>query len=259
MFLVLQEVTRKEAACEANFDKIDHHYHHHKHLNDCLLSTTRHYQQSDRLLTFKEPAVHHSHHGERSIDEHPFHEPIYSEIEEDSIHIQESPNYDNRTGVQHFNVDQNPEVIYAVVNKPSHSQQNSEMRLHSSGTAAERILDNNEDIVDMGTTGNKCKNTAITAPEEIIAKNATVVNKKRLAPPPPLKSLSDSPTSRPTSFAVAETQPREESPSEDSMHKCDLFFHNPKESELSILPQNDTRSTGYYNETQMVIKQIDVM
>lgn len=255
----MQEVNRKEAACEANFDNIDHHhYHHHKHLNDCLLSTTRHYQQTDRLLTFKEPS---EHHGECNIDEQPFREPIYSEIEEDSIHILESPNYDNRTGVQHFNIEQNPEIIYAVVNKPTNSQRHSEIGgVHSPSTASERILNNNEDIVDIGAVSKKSQNTAATALGDFIAKNSTIVNKKRLAPPPPLKSsLPSFSTSRHPLFAVAEIQPIETSLSEGSMHRSDMFFHNPMESELSLLPQNNHHNTEDSYETQMVIKQLQLL
>ncbi|XP_073812167.1 uncharacterized protein isoform X2 [Musca autumnalis] len=44
-------------------------------------------------------------------------EPIYSEIEDDSIHISESPNLETRTGIQHFNVQNNPNVLYALVDK----------------------------------------------------------------------------------------------------------------------------------------------
>ncbi|XP_061389433.1 uncharacterized protein LOC133324613 [Musca vetustissima] len=44
-------------------------------------------------------------------------EPIYSEIDDDSIHVSESPNVENHTGIQHFNVNDNPNVLYALVDK----------------------------------------------------------------------------------------------------------------------------------------------
>ncbi|XP_075170454.1 uncharacterized protein LOC142242810 isoform X2 [Haematobia irritans] len=49
------------------------------------------------------------------------HEPIYSEIEDDTIHISESPNLESHTGtsVQHFTVEHSPDVLYALVNKPA--------------------------------------------------------------------------------------------------------------------------------------------
>lgn len=44
-------------------------------------------------------------------------DPIYSEIEDGSIYIAESPDFDNHTGIQHFKTDHNPEILYAKVNK----------------------------------------------------------------------------------------------------------------------------------------------
>uniref|UniRef100_A0A1A9Z571 PH domain-containing protein n=1 Tax=Glossina pallidipes TaxID=7398 RepID=A0A1A9Z571_GLOPL len=44
-------------------------------------------------------------------------EPIYSEIEEHSIHVLGSPHYGNHTGVQKLNEKTNPEDLYAKVNK----------------------------------------------------------------------------------------------------------------------------------------------
>ncbi|XP_037805989.1 uncharacterized protein LOC119600043 [Lucilia sericata] len=52
----------------------------------------------------------------RAHEEH-FNDPIYSEIEDDSVHISESPNFDNHTGIQHFTAADNPEILYAKVNK----------------------------------------------------------------------------------------------------------------------------------------------
>lgn len=46
-----------------------------------------------------------------------FNDPIYSEIEDDSVHISESPNFENHTGVQHYISANNPEILYAKVNK----------------------------------------------------------------------------------------------------------------------------------------------
>lgn len=56
-------------------------------------------------------------HGNSVQDVHR-HDPIYSEIEEDSFHIAESPDLDNHTSIQHYNV-HNPEILYATVNKPN--------------------------------------------------------------------------------------------------------------------------------------------
>uniref|UniRef100_A0A1A9WQI6 PH domain-containing protein n=1 Tax=Glossina brevipalpis TaxID=37001 RepID=A0A1A9WQI6_9MUSC len=44
-------------------------------------------------------------------------EPIYSEIEEDSIHVLGGPHFGNHTGVQKLNEKANPEDLYAKVNK----------------------------------------------------------------------------------------------------------------------------------------------
>ncbi|XP_059226407.1 uncharacterized protein LOC106091731 isoform X2 [Stomoxys calcitrans] len=44
-------------------------------------------------------------------------EPIYSEIEDESMHISESPNFENQTEVKHFNLEHNPNVLYALINK----------------------------------------------------------------------------------------------------------------------------------------------
>ncbi|XP_023298971.2 uncharacterized protein LOC111681432 [Lucilia cuprina] len=52
----------------------------------------------------------------RTHEDH-FNDPIYSEIEDDSVHISESPNFDNHTGIQHFTAADNPEILYAKVNK----------------------------------------------------------------------------------------------------------------------------------------------
>lgn len=41
------------------------------------------------------------------------------------MHIIEGPNFENRNGIQHFNVDNNPNVLYALVNKPRNRDKDS--------------------------------------------------------------------------------------------------------------------------------------
>lgn len=57
------------------------------------------------------------HLGPSRIREEHMNDPIYSEIEDDGVHISESPNFDNHIGIQHMVAANNPEILYAKVNK----------------------------------------------------------------------------------------------------------------------------------------------
>lgn len=75
--------------------------------------------------------------NEQGVEQH--NDPIYSEIDDDSIHISESPDFDNHTGIQHFTVNRNPDVVYARVNKSSKRVATAK-RLPSVPTALGTIL-----------------------------------------------------------------------------------------------------------------------
>uniref|UniRef100_A0A1I8N9B2 PH domain-containing protein n=1 Tax=Musca domestica TaxID=7370 RepID=A0A1I8N9B2_MUSDO len=60
-------------------------------------------------------------------------EPIYSEIEDDSLHVLESPNLENSTGIQHFNLKDNPNVLYALVDKSNKNSQSNNCQQQYSG------------------------------------------------------------------------------------------------------------------------------
>lgn len=79
-------------------------------------------------LEFDSPDSHHSKRREERIEilkylqpsetrEDTVNDAIYSEIEDHSVYISESPDFDNHTGIQHIVTVDHPDIMYAKVNK----------------------------------------------------------------------------------------------------------------------------------------------